>query len=125
VEALTIWSRETVQAHISEECPCQILVQSKDTDTHVHQTWVILAASAAHELFVLRLIFRQEGHNNVDAAMFYEALVTTNEIRAASVRPCHESDLVATDRLYLQKSVPYQIIIYHIPPDHSISHALG
>ena len=46
--------------------------------------------------------------------MFYETLVTTNEIRAAAVRPCHESDLVATDRLYLQKSIPYQIIIYHI-----------
>ena len=100
-------------------------VSSKDADTHViqryghtrqctHQTWVILAAGAAHELFVLRLIFRQECHDDVDTTIFHEALVTTHEVRAAAVGPCHERDLVATDCLYMQLLQAVPILFYSI-----------
>ena len=84
------------------------------THTHTHQTWVILAAGAAHELFVLRLIFRQECHDDVDTTIFYEALVTTHEVRAAAVGPCHERDLVATDCLYMQLLQAVPILFYSI-----------
>jgi len=63
------------------------------------QTWVILAAGAAHKLFVLRFIFRLERQNYVDAPIFDETLIAAHKICASAEGQCHERDPALPDRL--------------------------